>query len=426
MIIHVVKPGDTIYKLSNFYGVPVEKIISDNAIINPNELVVGQTIVVITNKINYTVEQGDSLYSISQKYQVSLNDLKEANPNIVWPYNLNVGQTVVIPVPNNKLGDMEVNGYAFPNINMQVLEDTLPHLTYLSIFSYQVSPSGNLTNIDDASLINKAKEFKVAPMMVITNLEEGAGFSSDIAHEILTNTDAQNNLINNIINVLQTKGYYGLDIDFEYVYPQDKENYNKFLERVVNALHPLGFIVTTALAPKVSENQPGLLYEAHDYKVHGQLADHVIIMTYEWGYTYGEPQAVAPIGPVKQVLNYATSVIPPQKILMGMPNYGYDWQLPFEEGTAATVVGNVGAVDLAREKGSEIMYSESSQAPYFNYYTNTNQHVVWFDDARSIAARLKLVNDYNLGGVSYWTINRYFPQMWLVQDALYNTIKVLN
>lgn len=426
MIIHVVKPGDTIYKLSNFYGVPVEKIISDNAIINPNELVVGQTIVVITNKINYTVEQGDSLYSISQKYQVSLNDLKEANPNIVWPYNLNVGQTVVIPVPNNKLGDMEVNGYAFPNINMQVLEDTLPHLTYLSIFSYQVSPSGNLTNIDDASLINKAKEFKVAPMMVITNLEEEAGFSSDIAHEILTNTDAQNNLINNIINVLQTKGYYGLDIDFEYVYPQDKENYNKFLERVVNALHPLGFIVTTALAPKVSENQPGLLYEAHDYKVHGQLADHVIIMTYEWGYTYGEPQAVAPIGPVKQVLNYATSVIPPQKILMGMPNYGYDWQLPFEEGTAATVVGNVGAVDLAREKGSEIMYSESSQAPYFNYYTNTNQHVVWFDDARSIAARLKLVNDYNLGGVSYWTINRYFPQMWLVQDALYNTVKVLN
>lgn len=426
MIIHVVKPGDTIYKLSNFYGVPVEKIISDNAIINPNELVVGQTIVVITNQINYTVEPGDSLYSISQKYQISLNDLKEANPNIVWPYNLNVGQTVVIPVPNNKLGDMEVNGYAFPNINMQVLEDTLPHLTYLSIFSYQVSPSGNLTNIDDASLINKAKEFKVAPMMVITNLEEGAGFSSDIAHEILTNTDAQNNLINNIINVLQTKGYYGLDIDFEYVYPQDKENYNKFLERVVNALHPLGFIVTTALAPKVSENQPGLLYEAHDYKVHGQLADHVIIMTYEWGYTYGEPQAVAPIGPVKQVLNYATSVIPPQKILMGMPNYGYDWQLPFEEGTAATVVGNVGAVDLAREKGSEIMYSESSQAPYFNYYTNTNQHVVWFDDARSIAARLKLVNDYNLGGVSYWTINRYFPQMWLVQDALYNTVKVLN
>ena len=149
-------------------------------------------------------------------------------------------------------------------------------------------------------------------------------------------------------------------------------------------------------------------------------------MTYEWGYTYGPPRAVSPINEVKKVLDYAVSVIPSEKILMGMPNYGYDWRLPYQPGTAARNISNAGAVALAKKYGAEIQYDEKSQAPFFNYYDeNGNEHVVWFDDARSTEARLKLVDEYNLGGVSYWTISPYFPQNWLVSRSLYNTVKVL-
>jgi len=377
LIIHIVEPGDSIYSIWKKYGVPVETIVSDNALTNPDKLIIGQALVINSH---------------NSKSKMTI----------------------------------DVNGYAFPSIEKSVLEKTLPYLTYLSIFSYQVKPDGSLTSIDDTPLIQAARKVNVAPIMVITNIAEGASFSSDLAHILLTNQYIQNNLIGNVIKTLKEKNYYGLDIDFEYIFPNDRENYNSFLQKIVTRLRPLGYTIVTSLAPKTMAEQRGLLYEAHDYPAHGRMLDHVIIMTYEWGYTFGPAQAVAPINQVKKVLNYATSVIPSQKILMGMPNYGYDWTLPFIKGTAAQSLSNTAAIDLASSVSASIQYDKLAQAPYFNYYdTAKKKHAVWFDDARSIEARLKLVQEYQLGGVSYWTINKFFPQNWLVLESQYNIRKVI-
>jgi spore germination protein len=160
--------------------------------------------------------------------------------------------------------------------------------------------------------------------------------------------------------------------------------------------------------------------------VHGRLADHVILMTYEWGYTYGPVQAVSPVGEVEKVLQYAVTAIPRLKILMGIPNYGYDWTLPFVQGSAARTLTNVGAINLAVSVNARIEYSTTSQAPFFHYYDSAGKrHEVWFDDARSVNARLRLIDRFGLGGVSFWTINSFFNQQWLVLDALYNIRKRL-
>ncbi len=126
------------------------------------------------------------------------------------------------------------------------------------------------------------------------------------------------------------------------------------------------------------------------------------------------------------MLDYAVTAIPPRKILMGMPNYGYDWNLPYRQGTAARTLSNDGAVNLAASRRVAIQFDNTAQAPYF-YYTDDagTRHVVWFDDARSIRARLLLVDEFNLAGVSYWTINRYNAQNWLILASMYNVIKVL-
>ncbi|MDF2674252.1 MAG: spore gernimation protein [Clostridiales bacterium] len=426
MIIHVVRKGESLYSISRLYGVSANKISTDNELSNPEQLVVGQSLVIIGGERKHTVAPGQSIYSIAKLYGLNVNDILTANPQISSPGRISVGQVINIPAGPGKLGTIEVNGYTFPNINMEVLRKTLPHLTYLSIFSHEVNPDGTLRPINDAPLVQAARAARVAPLMVITNLEAGGGFSSDVARSILRNNEVQNRLLDNVIQNLRNKNYSGLDIDFEYVYPEDRENYNNFLRKAVARLKPLGYTVTTALAPKTSADQKGLLYEAHDYPVHGALATHVILMTYEWGYTYGPPMAVAPINEVRKVLNYAVTAIPRGKILMGIPNYGYDWTLPFVEGSAAKTISNTAAVDLARREGAVIRYDEESQAPFFNYYDdNRKQHVVWFEDARSINAKYRLADQYNLGGVSYWTIGRYFPQAWLVQEALFNTRKVL-
>ncbi|HHV98376.1 MAG TPA: LysM peptidoglycan-binding domain-containing protein [Clostridiaceae bacterium] len=426
MIIHVVRPGDSIYSIARQYGVSPQKIISDNELTNPDRLVVGQTIVVLEGVRRHAVVPGESLYSIARQYGVSVNALIAANPQITNPALIYVGQIINIPPRTIRFGPIMVNGYAFPNINRDVLNRTLPHLTFLSIFSYQVRSDGSLITIPDEPLIQAARAARVAPLMVITNIREGGGFSSDIAHAILTDSQAQNNLINNVVNTLRQKNYHGLDIDFEYIYPYDRESYNNFLRRIVNTLRPLGYTITTAIAPKISATQQGLLYEAHDYPVHGALVDHVIIMTYEWGYTYGPPMAVAPINEVRRVLNYAVTAIPRQKIFMGIPNYGYDWTLPYTPGTAARTISNPGAVELAANVGAVIRFDQTAQAPFFNYYdANGRQHVVWFEDARSILAKLTLANEFRVGGLSYWTIGRYFPQNWLVLSQVYDVVKVL-
>ncbi|KEI03229.1 LysM peptidoglycan-binding domain-containing protein [Clostridium botulinum] len=425
MVIYVVKPGDTIYSIGQRYGISANKIIKDNEVKNVDSLVVGQTLVLLPDDKEHLVSAGESLYSIAKDYGTTVQSILGANSSITNPAVISVGEVIKIP-STKKIGTIEVNGYTYPNINMDVLRKTLPYLTYLSIFNYEVKANGDLVNIPDEQLIQEARKAKVAPLMVITNIDQGRGFSSDILHSIFSSKEVQQKLTDNIIQTLKSKNYQGLNIDFEYVYPQDRENYNNFLTTLTKTLNNMGYIVNTALAPKTSANQPGILYESHDYKFHGNTVNHVIIMTYEWGYTYGPPMAVAPVNEVSRVLSYAVTEIASKKVFMSIPNYGYDWTLPYVKGVAAQTVSNVEAVDLASKTGSIIQYDKTSGSPFFNYYDSLGRgHVVWFEDARSINEKLMLINKYNLGGVSYWTIGKYFPQNWLVLNSLYDVKKVI-
>jgi len=424
LTIHVIQPGESVFTIARMYGVRPEEIIKANNLDEFALLMIGQTLIVPTKQQMHVVERGETLWSIARLYGTTADEILTANPSIADAGSLRIAQILKIPSPKRKK-TIDVNGYAFPNIDKKVLQKTLPNLTYLSIFSYQVRPDGSLTPIVDGPLIDAARQAGVAPMMVITNIAEEGGFGSELAHTVLANPKINNALLDNVLRILKAKKYAGLDIDFEYIFPKDRELYNRFLEKASKKLKPLGYILATAVAPKTSADQEGLLYEAHDYNAHGKWADHVIIMTYEWGYTYSPPRAVAPINEVRKVLQYAVSAIPSQKILMGMPNYGYDWTLPFQQGSAARSLSNTEAMEQAVKVKAAIQFDPVAQAPFYEYIDeNGKQHIVWFDDARSIRARLRLVEQYNLGGVSYWTINKYNPQNWLILQDMYNVRKM--
>ncbi|MDD4110880.1 MAG: LysM peptidoglycan-binding domain-containing protein [Clostridia bacterium] len=423
-MIYVVKKGDTLYSIAQKYSVALDELISLNMFANPESLVVGQTVFIPRNDVVHTVVRGDTMYSIARRYGVPLDTLLAVNPTINPPYLIYPGDKITVPLTQQKLGEMEVNGFVLPNISNSTLDMTLPNLTYLSIFSYRVMPNGSLVDIPDTNIIDKAIQAGVAPLMTITNSLESGGFSGEITQSLFANPVAEDNLIQNVINTLNTKRYTGVVVDFEYIMPSDRDNYTAFLRKLTNALHPMDYVVFSALAPKISGDQQGTLYEAHDYGAVAQIVDRVIIMTYEWGYLFGPPLAVSPVNEVKKVLDYAVTVIQPGKILMGVPNYAYDWTLPFVEGTSARIVSNVEAVNLARTVGANIEFDPVAETPFFYYYKDNKRHVVWFDDARSIDAQLRLVDEYNLAGVSYWSLNRYFPQNWLVQNSLFDIVKI--
>lgn len=426
LYIYVVKPGDSIFTIARQYNVTPESMRQANELQDASRLSVGQALVIPVENRTHVVRSGESIYTVARQYGVTVNDILNANPSLGNGTLITPGQTILIPTGTQKLGTIEVNGYAFPNTSTAVLNRTLPSLTYLSIFSYTVNSDGTLNSINDAPLIQRARNAGVAPIMVVANIVEDEGFNSDVVRDVLTNAESQNNLINNILTVVRQKNYYGINIDFEYIYPEDRESYNNFIRALATRAHAQGFIVLTSLAPKTSADQQGLLYEAHDYPVHGSVVDRVILMTYEWGYTAGPPLPVAPLNEVQRVLNYAITAIPRDKILMGMPNYGYDWTLPFVRGTTAETLSLMEAQDRAYTVRAQIQYDPTAQSPFYNYYdTNGRQHIVWFEDARSIRAKLRLVHQLGLAGVSYWTIGRYFPQNWVILNSMFNVRKVL-
>ena len=326
----------------------------------------------------------------------------------------------------SQYGTIIAIGYAYPFINQSVLEQWLPDLTYIYSFSYGFTPAGDLIPLQDARVLETAKANGVQPLMVLTPMNEEGQFSTELASQVLNNPVARDRLISNIFAEVQKKDYYGVDFDFEYVNRADRDQYTILISKTAARLNPAGYIVTAALAPKVSEDQPGLLYGGHDYGGIGGAANLVMLMTYEWGYTFGSPMAVAPINQVRRVLDYAVTEIPRSKILMGIPNYGYDWTLPYVKGqTAAENISNPEALARAARVGATIHYDETAQAPFYEYRdAEGRDHIVWFEDARSMKAKLELVNEYNLAGIGFWTVMDPWPSGQEVLRSMYTIAKV--
>lgn len=412
--IHVVKQGETLYTISQLYQVPVDQIISANELESPNRLPIGMSLVIPTERKIHIVQTGETLGTIAQRYGITVRDLVSANTI----GNINViraGTTLVIPIERPVI---DVNAYTINTgtAGAQEIQEVGQYLTYWMPFAYTITADGGLNAIDDDAMLEAADAERIVPVLCITNFSATEA-GSRLASTILNSVDLQNKLIDNMLGVMREKGYKGINVDFENVLPADRENYNQFLQRAVDRMHPEGYFVSTALAPKTSSTQRGLLYEAHDYEAQGRIVDFVVLMTYEWGYRFGPPQAISPLNQIKRVLDYAVTVIPRNKIFMGFQIYARDWLIPHERGQEAETFSQQEAIRRATEHWSEIQYDPIAQSPFFRYTDDQGrQHEVWFEDARSAQAKFDLVKRYNLRGISYWVLGYPYPQNWLLLE----------
>lgn len=420
MDIHVVQPGDTLYRLAQQYRVPMDRLLIDNQPPDPARLVVGQALVIQYPQETTTLRPGETLAQAARRGGISLRQLLRNNPQLEGGATALPGQELVLSFQQEKEGTLAVGGYAYPEIDPALLSRTLPFLTTLAPFTYGITPQGGLIPLDDQALIDGAKSTGVRPLLHLSTLTQDGTFSNDLAHTVLTDGAVQNRLAASLLETIRQKGYRGLDVDFEFVYPEDAAAYAGFIARMRALLSPLGYPVFAALVPKTSADQRGDLYEGHNYRLLGEAADFVFLMTYEWGYTYGPPMAVAPLRNVQLVVEYALREIPAEKIWMGIPNYGYDWTLPFRQGSRAQSISNQEAVALAARYNVAIRFDQAAQSPWFRYVDEqSREHEVWFEDARSIRAKLELARSYGLYGVGYWNLMRPFPQNWAVLNSLY-------
>ncbi len=426
MQVHIVQPGQTTYRIAQSYGIPYEDIVEANELPNPERLVVGQTLVIPNVGNYYWVRPGDSLWSIAQRFGLSYHELARVNA-ISVDQPLSIGFRLYIPPRPRRRA--EFNAYVEPRggtVSAALEEsarETARYLTYLAPFSFLAQRDGSLRE----PLLNQfpeiARSNRVVLMMVITN-QENDQFSDELGRILLNDIPIQDRFLDNIVTTANRYGFRDIHFDFEFLRPEDREAYNAFLRKAKARFAEQGWLMSTALAPKTSADQKGKWYEGHDYRAHGEIADFVVIMTYEWGYSGGPAQAVSPIGPVRRVLEYALTEMPGSKIMMGQNLYGYDWTLPFVEGSSARAISPQQAIQIAARHGVAIQYSERDQAPFFQYWdAEGREHEVWFEDARSIQAKFDLIKELGLRGMSYWKLGLSFPQNWLLLEDNFEVVK---
>lgn len=401
----------TPYTIGKKYGISVDQIRAVNGVKTAN-IVPGFAL--LLPLYEYTVQPGDTLSSIAKRSFISLAQLRTANPS-ARPNSLQPGMKLTIPDISNYLaGTLSYYVVRSPELDRKIINDFAPYASSISLFRYRVGPNGDIVNqLNDLEAIETTWENRVTPLATITNLTP-EGFSTEVTSVILNNPTARTNLVNNIFQLVDQRGYGGVNIDFERVAEADRDLYTGFLRQLRDRLVPAGYAITVAVPAKTSEDIPWL--KGYYFGGIGSVVNYMFIMAYDWHHAGSEPGPVAPITEVRNTIELAINNVPRKKIIIGVPLYGYNWSIPHQPGNIATAISNQDALDRAISYQVAIQYSEEEESPFFRYRDEQDQlHEVWFEDVRSIAAKMKLVREYNLQAIGAWQLTLGFAAgPWLL------------
>lgn len=430
MIIHVVQPGDTIYTIAQNYGVSVERLILDNDLFNVNDLVTGQTIVVVYPLEIHIVQPEETLEGIANTYGVTVLQLLRNNPYLSDRTYLYAGETIVISYDTGR--SITTNGFAFPYIDETIIRKTLPFLTCLSIFNYTITGKGDIISYkDDTELIETTKAYKTIPLMMISSFFPTGSVNLDTVYEILLNEDTQNHFIQNVIDIIKQKGYYGINIAVNYMNTTNQKLYQVFIEKLSNRFRPDNLLVFLTVNPNFSNTDSGINFERIDYNKISPLVNNITFLNYLWGTNFNPPSPVYSYSNMRMFLDYAVTKIPTDIISVGTPLLGYKWELPYtSQGPGATSLTINSALSLAHDINKPIDFDEISQTPYFHYdqlnFDVPVENIVWFIDARTIESVARLVSGYSLSGTGLWNVMIFYTQMWLIINTQFEIEKLLD
>lgn len=278
-----------------------------------------------------------------------------------------------------------------------MLKSYLHVLTGIVPFWYQINANGSLSGSTDPAVLRLAEAHHLWTFALVENMAGQPVFGP-----LLNSPVARQRAVNNMLTLVESNGYDGVNLDWEGIAPGERSHLNTFVKELSTTFHKHGYYVTLSV-PAETSNQPNNSWTgAYDFKSLGQSADLIMVMAYDEHYAGGSPGPIAGAGWVRQVLNYTISVIPPSKVILGIPGYGYDWS----GSGPATALTYSQAEALASE------YGASPNADHFIYMQDGQLHSVWFENTSSFLSSINLVSGYELRGVALWRLGIEDPKIW--------------
>lgn len=419
MEIYIVQPGDTITSIANKYGITVERLISDNGLINPYSLVVGQALVILYPENTYIVQPNDTLSAIAENNGITLMQLLKNNPFLYDREHIIPGEILVINYKTIK--DIEVNGYSNVFISQDILSRALPYLTYISIYNYRLGANSSIISYgDDTNIIRTAKQYSTIPLLMISALSPIGELNIEHVYRILLDNTLLDKFIDEAREILRAKEYMGINVLLSHLTGYNQGLYINVFKKLSETLRNSGYLFMITISPDYS------LTENLDYLSMSLYVDRIIFLQNIWTKQVQPPAPISNISLIKPFVKHVTSAISPDLITLGKPLIGYDWVLPFKPGSKANLMSLNSTILLAYEHNTEIQFDEESQTPHFDYIDaleTKENHKVWFIDGRSIIALDDVVIEHDLIGTGIWNISNYNQQLFSITNATFDIIK---
>lgn len=276
----------------------------------------------------------------------------------------------------------------------------------LSPFWYRLESNGAIEKFpfaEDPEIIAFVRNKGIRLIPLISN-----EFNQELISNVINNLELRTQHIRNLVNLVQSKNYDGIDLNYENLRREDRDIFSSFVREASQAFRAIQKMLVVTVHGKTTDEGDWYGAAAHDYQAIGQAADLVRVMAYDYSWNGSNPGPIAPAVWVDQVLAYAVSRIPLQKVVLGLPTYGYDWS-----GGKGQGVTYKRAVEIAQQQGVEIT-QDPLNGPHYMYTVDNVNHEVWFSNALSTGTLLDLVNRYNIYGIVFWHLGDEDPNIYPV------------